>query len=254
MSTRLVKFRGSRQLQVELLDEAAAHGRLGAVQSLAELGMRKCTTDAMDRAATAGHLPVVEWLHAHRPEGCTPAAMSGAARNGHLAVVQWLHRHRPDSWSPTALREAARSGRRSLVAWLLKHLKVVHDLDAETFEILGKDKIVGRDSLDSGGDDDGDGDGDADDNAAAGTEDERHIADMLIEVLDAANRKALLRNACLHGYDYARQILAGNDGFCEANALRIVKTRRGFCRLVELDGAHVDSADEQHNDDDDYYE
>lgn len=72
----------------QVMDGAAAHGNLEAVQYLSELGA-SCSVSAIDRAASGGYLRIVKYLHLNRSEGCDKA-LEFAAFKGQVAVVEYL--------------------------------------------------------------------------------------------------------------------------------------------------------------------
>ncbi|KAF0697982.1 Aste57867_11364 [Aphanomyces stellatus] len=104
-----------------LLDVAAAHGQLAALEYLHTIGHPGCTRNAMDWAAFHGHLHVVQFLHAYRSEGATTKAMDAAAMNGHLPVVEFLHASRAEGCTADAMTEAAWNGHLDVVSFLHTH-------------------------------------------------------------------------------------------------------------------------------------
>ncbi|GMF25295.1 unnamed protein product [Phytophthora lilii] len=100
------------------MDDAAANGRLEALQWLHDNRTEGCTTAAMDEAAANGHLDVVKWLHETRSEGCTSNAMDFATANGHLEIVQWLQAHTSGGCTTMAMDAAAARGHLKVLQWL----------------------------------------------------------------------------------------------------------------------------------------
>ncbi|KAL2920121.1 LON peptidase N-terminal domain and RING finger protein 2 [Polyrhizophydium stewartii] len=107
------------EIRINLLDHAAASGRLDVVQRLHEQGV-PCTTLAMDNAAEAGHIGTVAWLSRNRDEGCSPNAIVRAAANGHADVVAYLHKHHNMGNTAAVLRAAIQHGQLRVVEWVYR--------------------------------------------------------------------------------------------------------------------------------------
>lgn len=103
------------------VDQAAALGRVDAVQVLCLECEGTCTTKAMDKAAANGHLNTVKWLNENRSKGCGEEALNDAATAGHLEVVQYLHTVRGGTITERAILLAAVNGHAAVLKWLLRH-------------------------------------------------------------------------------------------------------------------------------------
>ncbi|EGZ17080.1 hypothetical protein PHYSODRAFT_331097 [Phytophthora sojae] len=100
------------------MDDAAANGKLAAVQWLHVNRTEGGTTAAMDEAAANGYLDVVKWLHANRSEVCSSNAMDFAAKRGQLKIVQWLHANTAAGCTTAAMDLAAAGGNMKTLEWL----------------------------------------------------------------------------------------------------------------------------------------
>lgn len=99
------------------MDDAAANGKMGAVQWLHTNRPEGCTTKAMDEAAANGQLEVLKWLHANRSEGYTDSAILNGASKDHAETVKWLVTQAPEI-AEIAMTHAVVNGNLDLVTWL----------------------------------------------------------------------------------------------------------------------------------------
>ncbi|OQR95931.1 hypothetical protein THRCLA_07452 [Thraustotheca clavata] len=74
----------------ELMDLAAAHGKLDLVKFFHYKRKEGCTSAAMNLAAGFGHLDIVVFLNENRQEGCTDAALEKAMTRRNKGVVEYL--------------------------------------------------------------------------------------------------------------------------------------------------------------------
>jgi hypothetical protein len=118
-----------RARDANLIDWAAASGRLRYLKYLTENTNLVGTSDSMDAAATYGHFGVVKYLHQTRNEGCTKNAMDCAAWDGYFEIIQFLHVNRAEGCTALAMDFAAGLGNFELVKFLHENRKEGCTLD-----------------------------------------------------------------------------------------------------------------------------
>ncbi|KAG2490427.1 hypothetical protein HYH03_011063 [Edaphochlamys debaryana] len=99
---------------------SAQHGRVEAIEWLAESCGVQVEPLCIEAAATMGHVDVMEWLQERY--GVMPAAqvMETAAEGGHLAVMEWLERRGGLVPNARAMVAAVTRGHMEVVEWLEK--------------------------------------------------------------------------------------------------------------------------------------